>query len=93
MTIRNLAAAAIGTAMAAASALADTDRYGEQKVVYHINYAGGESGDGYRAAMTNIQNHIDAVGMDKSEGAGRPARRRGRPSARRGRQPSACRWT
>jgi uncharacterized protein len=67
MTIRVLAAAAIGTAMAAAPALADTDRYGEQKVVYHINYAGGESGDVYRLAMTNIQNHIDAVGMDNIE--------------------------
>ena len=34
----------------------------KQKVVYHINYAGGEQGRLYRAALTNIQNHIDAVG-------------------------------
>jgi uncharacterized protein len=56
-------------ALAAASAVqAETDSYfGEQKVVYHINYAGGETGDGYRPALTNIQNHIDAVGVDNLE--------------------------
>jgi uncharacterized protein len=56
-------------ALAAASAVqAETDSYfGEQKVVYHINYAGGEIGDGYRPALTNIQNHIDAVGVDNLE--------------------------
>lgn len=51
--------------LAPGSALAQdaaADRYGEQKVVYHINYAGGEEDRAYRAAMTNIQNHIDAVG-------------------------------
>jgi uncharacterized protein len=45
----------------------EEDRYGQQKVVYHINYAGGDTGDGYRAALTNIQNHIDAVGVENLE--------------------------
>jgi uncharacterized protein len=47
---------------------ADSDSYfGEQKVVYHINFGGGETGDDYRPAMTNIQNHIDAVGVENLE--------------------------
>lgn len=37
-------------------------RYGFQKVVYHINYPGGDGGKAYRGAMNNIQNHINAVG-------------------------------
>ena len=37
-------------------------RYGQQKVVYHINYEGGDGGKAYRGAMANIQNHINAVG-------------------------------
>ena len=47
---------------------ADADeRYGKQKVVYHINYDGGEDDKAYRGALTNIQNHIDAVGGDNLE--------------------------
>ncbi len=41
---------------------AQDGRYGSQKVVYHINYPGGDGGKAYRAAMSNIQNHINAVG-------------------------------
>lgn len=40
------------------------DRYGKQKVVYHINYNGGEDDKAYRGALTNIQNHINAVGVE-----------------------------
>ncbi len=43
------------------------DGYGKQKVVYHINYDGGEDGRAYRAAMTNLQNHINAVGAENLE--------------------------
>ncbi|MEO0938054.1 MAG: DsrE family protein [Pseudomonadota bacterium] len=43
-------------------ALADSDRYGSQKVVYHINFKGGEDSRAYRGSMRNIQNHINAVG-------------------------------
>ncbi|MBL6933423.1 MAG: DsrE family protein [Rhodospirillales bacterium] len=38
------------------------ERYGKQKVVYHINYPGGEEDKAYMGAMRNIQNHINAVG-------------------------------
>ena len=40
------------------------ERYGKQKVVYHINYDGGDEDRAYRAAMRNIQNHINAVGAE-----------------------------
>jgi intracellular sulfur oxidation DsrE/DsrF family protein len=38
--------------------------YGKQKVVYHINYTGGDDDRLYRGAMRNIQNHINAVGAE-----------------------------
>lgn len=37
------------------------DRYGKQKVVYHINYDAKKRQGG---ALRNIQNHINAVGAD-----------------------------
>ena len=40
------------------------DRYGKQKVVYHINYTGGEGDKVYLGALKNIQNHINAVGKE-----------------------------
>ena len=40
------------------------ERYGKQKVVYHINYQGGEGDKAYLQALGNIQNHINAVGKD-----------------------------
>ena len=57
-----LAALALGLT----GALASAEGYGPQKVVYHINYD-GESGTSYRAAMNNIQNHINAVGAENLE--------------------------
>jgi intracellular sulfur oxidation DsrE/DsrF family protein len=42
-------------------------RYGKQKVVYHINYEGGEKDKKYRGALRNIQNHINAVGAENLE--------------------------
>ena len=50
---------AMGLGMAEAG-----ERYGQQKVVYHINYNGGEDDKRYRGAMRNIQNHINAVGAE-----------------------------
>lgn len=51
------------TAMVVAFALgiggAAADHYGERKVAYHFNGDGGL----YRAGLTNIQNHIDMVGL------------------------------
>ncbi len=42
-------------------------RYGKQKVVYHINFDGGENDKAYIVALKNIQNHINAVGKDNIE--------------------------
>ncbi|WP_193177099.1 DsrE family protein [Oricola nitratireducens] len=49
------------------STSAANERYGKQKVVYHINYNGGEDDKAYRGALRNIQNHINAVGKDNME--------------------------
>ena len=43
------------------------ERYGKQKVVYHINYTGGDKDKKYRGAMRNIQNHINAVGAENMD--------------------------
>lgn len=49
------------------SAIDANERYGKQKVVYHINYTGGDKDKKYRGAMRNIQNHINAVGAENME--------------------------
>ena len=60
--------AALAVALFAQGAQAqDTERYGKQKVVYHINYNGGEESKAYKGAMRNIQNHINAVGAENIE--------------------------
>lgn len=41
-----------------------SERYGKQKVVYHINYDNPKAQAG---ALRNIQNHINAVGSDNLE--------------------------
>jgi intracellular sulfur oxidation DsrE/DsrF family protein len=43
------------------------ERYGTQKVVYHINYPGGDGSKAYLGALRNIQNHINAVGAENME--------------------------
>ena len=40
---------------------ADVERYGKQKVVYHVNYDDPKAQAG---ALRNIQNHINAVGKE-----------------------------
>jgi len=42
-------------------------RYGRQKVVYHINGNGAADGILSRDALRNMQNHIDAVGVEALE--------------------------
>lgn len=60
-----LTLAMLVTALAAQVTGAQAEgRYGEQKVVYHINFDGGEGDKLYRGAMQNIQNHINAVGAE-----------------------------
>jgi hypothetical protein len=58
-----LAVAALIT-VAALSGADASERYGKQKVVYHINYDGGPESKYYKGAMRNIQNHINAVGAE-----------------------------
>ncbi len=69
-TMRGLVAASLAALalMGVQSATAqDSERYGEQKVVYHINGNGGEDDKAYRGALRNAQNHINAVGVDNIE--------------------------
>jgi intracellular sulfur oxidation DsrE/DsrF family protein len=49
----------IGLSLLLASTSHANDRYGKQKVVYHINYDNPKQQAG---ALRNIQNHINAVG-------------------------------
>lgn len=57
----------LGLVMAVSGTANAGDRYGKQKVVYHINDTGGEEDKAYRGALTNIQNHINAVGAENME--------------------------
>ncbi len=59
--------AAIAMMVAATTGLQAGERYGKQKVVYHINYDGGPEDKKYRGAMRNIQNHINAVGAENMD--------------------------
>lgn len=59
--------AAIGLMFVQVTDLSAGERYGKQKVVYHINYKGGDDDKKYRGAMRNIQNHINAVGAENME--------------------------
>lgn len=43
---------------------AEQDAYAPQKVVYHVNFPGGEDGKGYGGVLSNLRNHVDAVGAD-----------------------------
>lgn len=56
--------AAVAAVVLFANAADAQQRYGKQKVVYHINYDGGKDDKAYRAALQNIQNHISAVGAE-----------------------------
>lgn len=62
-----IAAALAVTAAALVGAASADERYGKQKVVYHINYDGGQDDKAYRGALRNIQNHINAVGKENIE--------------------------
>lgn len=71
--MKHLIALATALTLAAASVLFSAanaeanERYGKQKVVYHINYDGGQDDKKYRGAMRNIQNHINAVGAENMD--------------------------
>ena len=65
-TFLTLAAAAL-LALGSFAVPVMAEGYGKQKVVYHINYDGGEDSRAYRGAMRNVQNHINAVGAENLE--------------------------
>ena len=67
--MRNIAVllAALAVMVLQAAPVSAESRYGKQKVVYHINYVGGDQDKAYRGALRNIQNHINAVGKDNME--------------------------
>ena len=52
---------------ASVDSAAASERYGTQKAVYHINYNGGDEDRAYIGALRNIQNHINAVGVENME--------------------------
>lgn len=63
--IRMITAVVVAASMTMAAGVIDAnDRYQKQKVVYHINYEGGDGDKRYRGALRNIQNHINAVGAE-----------------------------
>lgn len=64
ITLFTLVLAIVGFTLTAADA---DNKYGKQKVVYHINYEGGGADKKYRGALRNIQNHINAVGAENLE--------------------------
>jgi intracellular sulfur oxidation DsrE/DsrF family protein len=45
--------------------VAQESPYAPQKVVYHVNFDGGEGNKHYLATLRNVQNHINAVGEDR----------------------------
>jgi len=51
-------------AITLSSPLLANDRYGKQKVVYHIN---GDDAQAQVAALRNVQNHVNAIGADNIE--------------------------
>ncbi|MBV7395402.1 DsrE family protein [Mameliella sediminis] len=65
--VRLLTALSLALALFATTGTAMAEGYGKQKVVYHINYNGGEGNKAYKGAMRNIQNHINAVGAENME--------------------------
>ncbi|MCG6936834.1 MAG: DsrE family protein [Gammaproteobacteria bacterium] len=61
ITTRILTVLIIGLSLLMTSTVYASDRYGKQKVVYHINYDDPKMQAG---ALRNIQNHINAVGAE-----------------------------
>lgn len=68
--LKALVALVLPVALMASVTLAPADaseRYGKQKVVYHVNYPGGPDDKKWKGAMRNIQNHINAVGAENMD--------------------------
>ena len=59
--LKLLSALFMGVVLLTANSAFANERYGKQKVVYHINYDNPKQQTG---ALRNIQNHINAVGAE-----------------------------
>lgn len=57
-------AAATPAESAGQATQAAAQEYAPQKAVYHINYPGGIDGSGYKPALNNLDNHLNAVGEE-----------------------------
>lgn len=63
-----VAPAAAAPARAATPPAGDTaPAYGPQKAVYHVSGDGGENGKSYDGVLSNLRNHLDAVGENAAE--------------------------
>lgn len=62
--IKNLIITAASLWMLTGQSSVAQEQYSQQKVVYHISGSGGDDGSGYKAALNNMQNQINAVGED-----------------------------
>lgn len=60
--IRLIIMTALAFWVAAGDPVRAQDDYAAQKVIYHINLAGGDDGGAYKGALNNMRNHIEAVG-------------------------------
>ncbi len=60
--MRGLVCALIMGLMSSVVVAEETERYGQQKVVYDVSDPGGPDDKAYKVAMRNIQDHINAVG-------------------------------
>ncbi|MEA3410414.1 MAG: DsrE family protein [Pseudomonadota bacterium] len=56
-----LTALVLSAMMVTVTTATEKDRYGKQKVVYHVNYDNPKQQAG---AMRNVQNHINAIGAE-----------------------------
>lgn len=64
MISRHILCLSLVLMFASGSMAGAAERYGEQKVIYHIAFEGGEGSKAYLRALTNVQNHLDAVGKE-----------------------------
>ena len=52
-------------ALVATDAFAQQSTLAKHKVVYHVDYSGGDKDKAYEKALRNAQNHVNDIGADK----------------------------
>jgi uncharacterized protein len=66
--MRKTSVMAIATAIALGAMLGaatDVQAQEKHKVVYHVDYSGGDKDKNYEKALRNAQNHVNDIGADK----------------------------